>query len=181
MDRPAPSLLKATAIGGAAAGVASNIPFLGALNCLCCSLLIGGGVLAAYLHSKESRMAGVGFDVGRGAMVGAVTGVIYAVVSAVLGALRTVIFGNAVEKIVRQMESMGNDVPPEAMKWLDMIASAGPMAALFWGLGLGLLLGLIFCTIGGLIGGAAFKFEPPAPAQPTGGTMPPPPPPIAGS
>ena len=59
-----PSMLKATAIGGLAAGFLSSIPFVACLNGLCCSLLIGGGFLAAFLYSRD--VAAVGGVIGGG-------------------------------------------------------------------------------------------------------------------
>jgi hypothetical protein len=58
----APSMLKPALISGVAFGVAGAIPFVSALNCFCCALVIGSGMLASFLYSKESRAAGHRFD-----------------------------------------------------------------------------------------------------------------------
>lgn len=57
--------------------------------------------------------------------------------------------------------------------------STGPSVMVLFGLFMSLLLGAIFATIGGLIGGSVFKREP-ATEPPHGdvGAPPPPPPPV---
>ena len=58
-----------------------------------------------------------------------------------------------------------------------LLAAGGPMLFLLIGFGFNLLVGAIFSTAGGLIGGVAFKVEPQAaaPAAPTPPATPPPP------
>ncbi|MYJ74246.1 MAG: hypothetical protein F4089_03700, partial [Gammaproteobacteria bacterium] len=45
--------MKAALIGGVSFGIASALPYLSYVNGICCSLYIGGGVLAAYLIMKD--------------------------------------------------------------------------------------------------------------------------------
>ena len=66
MDNRAPSMLKATLIGGLTAGVVSGLPFVSALNACCCALVIGGGFLAAFIYSRDCQRAGVAFRPGSG-------------------------------------------------------------------------------------------------------------------
>jgi hypothetical protein len=174
MDKPAPSLLKATAIGGVSAGFVSALPVIGALNCLCCCLIIGGGFLAAFLYSRDCEQAGAEFRPGQGALVGLVAGLFYAVTSAIVGTLvRVVMPPPDIDQLAEQLDQF--DLPPEVVDqvlgFLDQ--DAGVMMFVV-GLGISLVTGLVFSTIGGLIGGAAFKKEaalpPPAP---TGSTPPP--------
>ena len=175
MDRPAPSLLKPALIGGVAAGVASSVPGLQYVNCACCALVIGGGFLAAFLFSKDAAAAGVSFTAGRGAAVGVVAGLFYALTSGVVSALIVAVFGNPMAQSIAQMEEMGTEIPPEAAQFVESLAEAGPLLVGTFSAGVGLLIGCLFCTIGGVIGGAAFKFEPPPPASPMQGAVPPPP------
>ena len=59
MDNQAPSMLKSTVIGGAVFGAIAAVPLVGSmLNCLCCSLITGGGFFAAYLYSRECARSG---------------------------------------------------------------------------------------------------------------------------
>ena len=70
MDDRSPSMLKPTLIGGGVAGAVASLPLVGALNCLCCSLIIAGGFLAAFLYSKECRAQGVEFGARNAWVVG---------------------------------------------------------------------------------------------------------------
>jgi hypothetical protein len=169
-----PSMLKATAIGGLAAGVLSSIPLIGCLNIACCSLLIGGGVLAAFLYSRDVAAVGGSFTVGNGAIVGLITAVFYTISRGIVGWIVSKAMGisaaESFEQIREQMESQGN-MPPEGLEMLDKVGTfmtdSGGVTLAILGLGLSLVTGAIFCTIGGLIGGAVFKKEPQAPAPPT--------------
>jgi len=80
------------------------------------------------------------------------------------------------ELIREQVEQSGN-LPPEALDLLDQVsgflAESGGGLLFIIAFGFSLLLGAVFCTVGGLIGGAVFKKDPPAPAAPAvpqGGT-----------
>lgn len=175
MDRPAPSILKAALIGGVAAGVASSIPIVEFLNCACCALVIGGGVLAAGLQSRASKTAGVPFRVGNGAVVGLVAGLVYGVTSGVLAALVAAVFGNPTAEVLKMVEGMGAEIPPETIEMLESMSSASPAMVGLMSVVVGVIVGAIFSTLGGVIGGAAFKYEPAPPAPPTQGMAPPPP------
>ena len=171
-----PSMIKATVIGGASAAVLSAIPIVNCLNVACCSLLIGGGMLAAFVYSRDVAAVGGSFAVGNGAAVGLVTGGFYAVGTAVTSAMTRLVIdispAEQFELIREQMERSGN-LPPEALDTLDQVsgflAESGGGLLFIIGFGFSLLLGAVFCTVGGLIGGAVFKKDPPAPAVPESG------------
>ena len=170
-----PSMIKATAIGGLSAAVLSSIPFVGCLNVACCSLLIGGGFLAAFMYSREVEAAGGSFAVGNGAAVGLVTGGFYAVGTAVVRAITMMVIdaspSEQFELFREQLENSGN-LPPEMLDTLeqvsDFLVESGGGLLFIIGLFFSLLLGAVFCTVGGLIGGAVFKKDPlaAAPAAP---------------
>ncbi len=168
-----PSMIKATAIGGFAAAILSSIPIVECLNFACCSLLIGGGFLAAFLYSKDVQAAGGTFTVGNGALVGLVTAVFYAIGDAIANVIAALIFGSSAaeqfELIREQMEQQGN-LPPEMLDTLDKVAdfmaNSGGAVLIMLAAGFALVLGAIFCTVGGLIGGAVFKKEAAPPAAP---------------
>jgi hypothetical protein len=172
-------MLKATLIGGGAAGVASALPVIGALNCLCCSLVIGGGFLAAFLYSRDCQQAGAEFRPGGGALVGLVAGLFYAIAGTVVGiVVRAIMPVQDMDQIMEQLE--GLDLEPEALdmiaEFMEMGQSASGLVIMFF---VTLLLAAVFSTIGGLIGGAVFKVEPPPSTPTTMGQnpMPPGPPP----
>ena len=168
-----PSMIKATVIGGLSAAVLSAIPIVSCLNVACCSLLIGGGMLAAFIYSRDVAAAGGSFAVGNGAAVGLVTGGFYAVGTAVTSAIMRVVIdispAEQFELIREQMEQSGN-LPPDALDMLDRVSGflteSGGGLLFIIGFGFSLLLGAVFCTVGGLIGGAVFKKNPPSPAAP---------------
>jgi hypothetical protein len=169
-DRP--EMLKSTLIGGVIFGVWAAIPILGFVNCLCCALVIGAGFVASYLYSKECRKAGVEFRPGNGAFVGLIAGLFYSI--------STTIVSIPVKALMPEMD-MGEamdqlrqaDVPPEALEFIESFVqgSAGMMGIII-GFFLTLLIAAIFSTIGGLIGAAVFKVEPPTVST---GDVPPPP------
>ena len=173
MDNRSPSMLKSTLIGGGLFGFLAALPLVGALNCLCCALIVGGGFLAAYLYSKECRTVGAEFRAGAGALVGLVAGLFYAVTGTVVGGILKLVLPQASpEEVLEQLEQLPFEIPPEALdsaaKWMEGSSGFGGLIIAFF---FTLLLAAVFSTIGGLIGGAAFKVEaaPPAPGAPMDG------------
>lgn len=177
MDSRAPSMLKATMIGGIAAGAASAFPLVNLLNCFCCALVIGGGFLAAFLYSRECAGAGVAFRGGNGAVVGLVSGLFFAIAAVIVGTLVAAVMPQPdPEEMLEAMRQFG-DVPPEAEDFVyNFVAGGLTVGKVILNFFIYLLMGAVFATVGGLIGGAVFKVEPPPPAPPTQGTVPPPPP-----
>jgi len=175
MDNHAPSMLRSTLIGGTVFGFLGGIPIVGGLNCLCCSLFVAGGFLAAFLYSKECAAAGVEFKPGNGALIGLVAGLFYSVTTAIVSGIVSMLMPTDPEQMIDMMEQMG--VPPESLdiaaKWME--SSTGIMGLIF-GFFIALLLAAIFSTIGGLIGGAVFKVQPQPPESPTAQAPPPAPP-----
>jgi hypothetical protein len=178
MDKP--SLLKPTLIGGAVFGFLGALPCIGAINVACCALIMGGGFLAAYLYSSDCKKLGLEFRAGEGAKIGVVAGIFYWLVSSVVSGVMQIFMKTDFDQILDQMEEGG--MPPEALDTMEQVFDVlgGPMGVVIM-LGATLVLGLIFSTIGGLIGGAVFKVAAAPPSPPGSGTVapPPPPPPVA--
>jgi uncharacterized membrane protein len=84
MDSQPTDKLKPALIGGLALGLASSIPILSCFNCLCCMLVIFGGLLAGWLYMNEAAPSPEP-RLGEGALVGAGAGLVGAVVAAVVG------------------------------------------------------------------------------------------------
>ena len=161
-----PSMVKPAAIGGAIFGFLAGLPLVGAINCACCALIIGGGFTAAYFHANALKAVGLPFAGGVGAKVGALSGVFYALVSAVVGGIVQALMGaGGLEDAIEQMRQQPN-MPPEALEFMEGMAEMGILPLILAGFGIALVLGLIFGTIGGLIGGKVFQSEPPKPAAP---------------
>lgn len=142
---------KAALIGGVVAGVLSAIPFV---SSCCCLWAIGGGILAAFLYSKNARTAMQPAD---GAMLGAMTGGVAAVIYFIIALPLMLIVGMAqMDAQMAQLRQAGIDLPFAGMA----LAIVGMLIA-----AVGLV---IFATIGGLIGVPIFG---------KGAAAPPPPPP----
>jgi hypothetical protein len=167
MDQGSPSMLKASLIGGVVAGALSALPVVGYLNCFCCALVIGGGVLAAWIYSKDCQRAGSGFRPGSGGLVGLICAPFYAVAHALVGALvRAVMPKPSVDDIREMWDWFG--IPEENLEMAErfMEYTQQGVSGLIFAFSVALLLGAAFCTVGGLIGGAVFRVESPAPPPP---------------
>ncbi len=160
-----PGRLVPVLIGGSVMAATALVPVLNMVNCLCCAGIMGGAVLACYLH-KKNFPAGVNFTVGDGALVGLLGGLFGAVVYAVITGLiwgastqgMSVTFDESFERAIRQMESTGQD--PQAVEkvrqFVEQLASS-PFLLFILVLFASLLLFAVFGTLGGVIGGNIFK------------------------
>ncbi|MEW6735194.1 MAG: DUF5518 domain-containing protein [Acidobacteriota bacterium] len=80
--------IKPALIGGVTLAVLSTLPFVSALNCLCCAWVVGGGALASWLSVKGSSTPIRSSD---GASVGALAGFLGGVISSVISTMITFI------------------------------------------------------------------------------------------
>jgi len=178
MQAQPPSMLKPALVSGTVFGVVAAIPVVNWVNCACCALIIGSGFLAAYLLSQQHKAADVAFTPSTGAQVGLMSGLVYGVVTSIVSTILSFVFGfGDFDKMLEQMREMGT-VNPETMQQIThFMQSTGPTVILLFGVFMSLLLGAIFATLGGLIGGSLFRVTP---AQPPEGSpeLPPPPPPV---
>ena len=155
-----PKKLKAAAIGGSAAGIASQIPIVNFANCLCCALVVGGGMLAVYLAMKGEPPAPTA-PYGDGALVGVLAGVAAAVVGAIVAIPMTALFGDPMEQVRSFLEGL-EGMPPEALEAMSGaetggVASFGAVAFL-----MSLVVDVVFSAIGGVIGAGVFHKKPSA-------------------
>jgi hypothetical protein len=177
-------MLKPAAIGGVVAGVASAIPLLSCLNCACCALVIGGGILAAYLYFQE-QPASPEPRYGDGALLGAITGVIAAVASTIVQIpfqLLTSTLGFSPGKAEMEEILSNPEIPPFAKSMLGTMMGGGfSVVAILLGLAVSLVVFGIFALIGGVIGAALFDKKRGLPPAAPGGSWPAPAAPVAGS
>ena len=147
--------IKAALIGGVPFGVASALPYIGYINAFCCALYIGGGVLAAYMLTKDlppQARAPYGGGASTGALAGLFGGIATVITSLIAKALG---YDPAAEMAammqqfgVSMPEGMGTD-PAAGMEAVGHVAS--------------IVMYVIFATLGGLVGVAIFhKKEAPA-------------------
>jgi hypothetical protein len=166
MERSTPNVWLPALIGGAVFGIAGAIPILNFLNCLCCSLVIGSGFLAAFLYSKECRRTDTPFGGGGGAKVGVLSGVFYTVFGSTVQWVLSWMTGAAFdfEEAIAQIES-NPQIPAETADGIIRVLETFEGSGMLMLLPISLVIALIFATIGGLIGGAVFKVEPAVPPE----------------
>lgn len=158
-------------LGGLFIGVLSALPVVNIANC-CCIWIIGGGMLAAYLDQEPGRSN----NLARGALDGLLAGIVGAFVFLMASSVITTVMAPLQDRMIDEILSGGYDMPPEARAWLEMVRDRTPG---FFGQLLGfmfqLFAGVIFATLGGLLGALFFWRNDVPPA--IGGPPPPPPPP----
>jgi len=149
-------------VGGVTAGVLSFIPYVSALNCLCCAWVILGGMLAGFMLSRRTHN---GITVGEGIATGGFSGVIAGIVYwSGLRLLAGPFVKEAFDKQLMQMPEQQRQIAQQVLHLM-----MGPAGAVFCAVIYG-----VFGLIGGLIAGAIWKPQPPL-----GSYEPPAPPPAA--
>ncbi len=154
-----PNRLKAAAIGGGAAGVASQIPGLNLVNCACCALVVGGGMLAVFLALRNEPATGKA-PYGDGALIGALAGVVAAVVGAIVLIPIAALFGDPTEQLRGLLEGI-ESIPPEILDAMGGEEGAAGTFALV-GFLVSLVVDVVFSTLGGVLGAAVFGKKRPA-------------------
>ena len=158
MNQATTSKLKPALIGGIAEGVAGAIPILNLVNCACGIMVVGGGLLAAYLYMKDAPPSARA-PLGDGLKLGLLTGLFGAVAYCLVSIPLALLAPDLAAPGLAPMEDV--DLPPAIAE-----ALASPVTlAMFFGL-LSFLLDPIFCGIGGVIGVAIFNKKPPASESP---------------
>ncbi len=145
-----PNRLKAAAIGGGAAGIASHlasmIPFAG--TCVSCAVVVGGGLLAMYLATQSEPVTSRP-RYGEGAMIGALAGVVAGILSAILSR----VFGESLTEELRAALSDAEGVPPEMLEALSGDGARVIVLLLYL---VGFFFSVVLSSIGGVIGAAVF-------------------------
>jgi hypothetical protein len=170
-------MMRAAALGGLALGAASATPILSALNCACCSLVVLGGFLTAYLYFKDAP-ATPAPQWGDAAIVGLLAGLIGAGVTAMLS-LPIALLGWGAGMWSSIQEALSDaDLPPEVSTMLATFGgSTFAITAILLSFVFNLFIYGLFSTLGSLLGAAVMhRKQVPAPA-PIPPPMPPPPPP----
>ncbi len=155
MNTQRPRMEMPALIGGTFSGVLSAIPFI---SCLCCLWVIGGGLLAAYLLSKDSKDS---LTTGDGAIVGVFAGIIGAVLNTIVSIPFNAMMRNSerMRAILDQVSEIVQDLPAG----MEDLFESGPFSGTFslaWTL-LGLVVSMVifsaFSILGGIIGVSIFK------------------------
>ena len=144
-------MLQPALIGGLVTGVLSALPFIGAFNACCCLWVVAGGVMAAYLLQDRDPNP---IQVGDGAIVGLMAGVIGAFVYLILSIPITLMMAPMMRAFTDRMLD-NSELPPE---FREMLASGmGTAAGIILSFFAYLVAGLIFSTLGGVLGAVIFR------------------------
>ncbi len=162
-------MIQPALLGGLFIGVLSALPVISLANC-CCLWVISGGVLAAYLDQAPGRPN----SLPRGAFDGLLAGVIGAFVWLFASLAIDTVMGPLQERLMSAVLESSADMPPDVRVWLEEMGQHSTGALRYVaGFTFHLLAGLVFATLGGLLG-AMFLWRDGVPPA-LGGTPPPPP------
>jgi hypothetical protein len=162
-----PDKLQPAIYGGLFIGVLSALPFVSIANACCCLWVVAGGVLAAYLMQQNFPAP---ITAGDGAAVGLLSGIIGAVVTVVVTIPINLALGPMQRRVIERLLDTAQDVPPEMREMLtSMQMGVGALVLSFF---MYLAAGLIFGTLGGLLGATLFRKSAPPPPPPPGEVSP---------
>jgi hypothetical protein len=158
------SQLQPVVFGGLFIGVLSALPIVFIGNC-CCLWIIGGGMLTAYLLQRDRSEP---LQLGEGAMGGFLAGIAGAVVYVAVSVPINIVTAPLQRRMMEFMLNAGNDVPPEVREMIETFGSGseGIIFSAVVGFAVMLIIGMIFSTLGGLLGALIFRASPPAPPMP---------------
>ena len=172
------SQLQAVAFGGLFIGVLTALPVVSMGNCVCCLWIVGGGMLTAWLLQRDrAEPLALGEGAVNGLLAGVAGSVVYVAVAIPIGIVTAPFQRRMMEFTMEFVTNSGGDMPPEVREMLEGVGSEGMLAGVAINFVLYLILGVIFATLGGMLG--ALIFRPSSPPLPPG--SPPPPPPVPGA
>ncbi|MCY3623595.1 MAG: hypothetical protein OXH68_18035 [Gammaproteobacteria bacterium] len=140
--------LKAALVGGVTFGIASGLPYIGAVNMACCALYIGGGVLAAYLLIKDLP-AQAQAPYRDGAVVGVLAGLFGGIASVITGLVAKALGYDPAAEMAATFQQFGMPMP----EGIGVDPSTGMQLI---GFVVNIVMYVIFATVGGLVGVAIF-------------------------
>lgn len=141
-------------LGGVFIGILSALPFVNLANYCCCLWVIAGGVIAAVLDQQTEPAR---LPVGRAAYDGLVAGIVGAIVWLAASMLLDVVMNPLYERAVTEMLRNASDMPPAARAYLESVGSrASSPVSYVVGFLFHLFVGVVFATIGGVIGITVF-------------------------
>ena len=145
---------KPALVAGTVFGIVSAIPFVGILNCACCSLVVGAGLLSCFMMVKGS---GTPVTWGRAALAGSIAGVIAAIVSSMTQVLVTMAMGRTVEENLNQAIDRAGEFLPNAAEASQMLSNIPPILFVFLTMIFSMVFYAPFGALGGVIGRALFE------------------------
>jgi hypothetical protein len=155
-----PNKLQPALLGGAFIGVLSALPVISAGNLCCCLWVIGGGVVAAYVMQQNHPEQ---IAVGDGALVGLFSGILGSFVYVLVSIPFTLMLGPLQRQMMESMMENTEGMTPELRSLMENFA--GGTAGMLVGFIFMLLAGVVFATIGGVLGAVLFRKNLPPPTQ----------------
>jgi hypothetical protein len=144
------------------------LPVVNLGNACCCLWVICGGVLGTYLDQQNDPRP---ITVRRGAFTGFLSGLFGALVWLIVSIVVNIAMAPIQRRFAEDFARNARDLPPEVRTMLESLG-ANPSIGLVFGFVVMLLAGVIFATLGGVLGAAFFRNDtPPA----LGGPSEPPP------
>ena len=167
-------LLQPVLFGGLFIGVLSGLPIIDIGNCCCCLWVIGGGTLTAWLQQRDRPEP---LTLGEGAFGGFLAGIAGAVVYLAVAIPVSIVTAPLQRGMMEFLVDSGADFPPEVLEMLENMGSEGVIVGVLIWFVVMLIAGMIFATLGGLLG--VLIFRPSSPPPPFQGRFPQGPPPPA--
>jgi len=164
-------------IGGVFLGITSSLPIVNLVNCACCLWVVGGGVLAVYLYTRNypSAMAPVTYT--DGAILGLLTGIFGGLVWTAVDVPLALLWLQFDAADLAKLQEVLQDarIPPEVREFiLSVVQSEGTgLGVILFNIGIHVLLGSIFATLGGILGVALFGNQARQQVPPAGPIEPP--------
>jgi hypothetical protein len=149
------SKLQPVMVGGVVMGLLSALPIVSAANLCCCLWVVSGGVVAAALLQQNQSSPVTPRD---GALVGLLAGLFGAVVFVVLSIPISILLAPVNRALVDRLADNGS-LPPEFRDYVSTYT--GGMLGVAFNFIVMSMAGIVFSTIGGLIGAAMFRVPPP--------------------
>ena len=140
MNPAKPSMSVPVIAGGLFLGVLSAVPPINFLNCACCILVIGGGLLASYLYLKSYPPELPRVTYGDAALLGLLTGLFGAVVDTVVSIPFDLWLGGFANQDALQQIRNTPEIPPELVQFLETMMAGGFSV-------IGVVISLIFGSI----------------------------------
>jgi hypothetical protein len=153
--------MPAVLICGIIAGLLSGVPCVNLLMCCFCIQIVLPGMFAVKFVADKANQS---IDAGESAIIGVIVGGIAAVLGGTMTAIVSLLFGGANQA---QMAQVAQQVP-ELAPYLQQGASGTVSSAISQLCCFGVMFPL-FGALGGLIGSAVFKKDPPGGQPPYGG------------
>jgi hypothetical protein len=156
-------MLQPALLGGLLIGVLSALPIVNVVNCCCLWIVFGGALSAHLLQQGQARP----ISTGEGALVGLMAGVVGAFAWLVVSIPIQLVVGPLQARLFERALDNAGELPPDARDWLDSLAPAGVVGvSTVVGFMVMLFSGVIFATLGGVIGAMVVRKDDPPPPPP---------------